>query len=73
MKHTATEPGTAQSPFLTKYAAERTPSPEMQGYYSSEAGMWVVSENGLEKPMIDHACDAVELETATENQGESAD
>ena len=73
MAHTATEPGTAQSPFLTRYAAERTPSPEMQGYYSPEAGMWVVSENGLEKPLIDHARDAVELETFTKAQGESDD
>ena len=73
MTHTAIEHGTVQNPFLTKYAVARTPSPKMQGYYSPEVGVWVVNENGIEKPLIDCVRDAVELVTKTFAQEERDD
>lgn len=73
MEQTGTERGTTPSPFLTRYAAKRTPSPEIQGYYSPETSMWVVSENGFETPLIDHARESVELATKTKAQQESDD
>ena len=73
MEQTGAGHGTAPSPFLIKYASTRTPSPEIHGYYSHEAAMWVVNENGVETPLIDHAREAVELVTKTMVQQESDD
>ena len=56
---------TTPTPFLAQYASERTPFPEIQGYYSPETAMWVVNAGGFEIPLIDHAKEAVELVTKT--------
>lgn len=61
------------TPFLAQYASERTPSPEIQGYYCPKAAMWVVDDDGIETPLIDHAKEAVELVTKTCVQREADD
>ena len=62
-----------QTPFLVKYALERSSSDEISGYYSPKAAMWVVCRGGVEVPLIEHARAAVELATKTKTQQESDD
>lgn len=61
------------APFLTNYASERTPAPEIAGYYSTSLAMWVVDIDGKEVPLIDQQNDAVELVTKTLAQRETDD
>ncbi len=60
-------------PFLVKYASERTSSSELQGYYSAQLAMWVVTDNGYESALIDHKNAEVELTTKTAAQPETDD
>lgn len=64
---------TTRAPFLTKYASERTPSPEIGGFYDPLLAMWVVSVNGKEMPLINQKNAAVELTTKTKTQQETDD
>lgn len=73
MEQIGKERETLSRPFLTRYASKRTLSPEIKGYYSPEIAMWVVSENGVETPLIDCAREVVELVTKTSVQKERDD
>jgi hypothetical protein len=61
------------TPFLAKYASERTESAEMQGRYCSKVSMWVVDHKGEETSLIDVDTGLVELVTKTRTQQESDD
>lgn len=61
------------TPFLAKYASERTSSGELPGHYSQIFAMWVVTVKEKELPLIDYQNAEVELATKTRAQQESDD
>lgn len=60
-------------PFLTRYASERVPFADIEGYYSPRLSMWVTEVGGVEMPFIEQHGSLVELVTKTMAQPESDD